>query len=151
MSFWDMLKIGASGLHAQRLRLDVISNNIANAETTRTDEGGPYRRQDVVFMPQEDRSFAPHLVRARLGLASGEQTSVGGVNVVRITEDQSEGSLVFDPTHQDANEEGYVEYPNVNMVVEMTNMISASRSYEANLSIVEAAKRMALKALEIGR
>jgi flagellar basal-body rod protein FlgC len=146
MSFWEAMRIGASGLTAQRIRLDVISNNVANAQTTRTAEGGAYKRQDVVFTAQGSNGFLPEFVNALRG-AEG-QTS-GGVRVSEIVTDESEGYSVYDPTHPDANEEGYVEYPNVDAVVEMTNMLSATRSYEANLTIIEAAKSMAQKALNI--
>lgn len=148
MSFWDSIRIGASGLLAQRLRLDVISNNIANAQTTRTAEGGPYKRKDVVFMAEGQDGFLPTFLAARKGELPNENQ---GVRVAAITTDEEEGSRVYDPTHPDADEEGYVMYPNVNPVVEMTNMLSATRSYEANLTAVDAAKRMALKALDIGR
>lgn len=148
MSFWEALRIGSSGLTAQRLRLDLISNNIANAQTTRTEKGGAYQRQDVVFMPEEADSFLPKLVAARRGPLSNVQ---GGVRVAEITTDTETGPRVYDPTHPDADADGYVTYPNVDIVVEMTNMLSATRSYEANLASIEAVKRMALKALEIGR
>ena len=147
MSFWESIRIGASGLLAQRLRLDVIANNIANAQTTRTAEGGPYRRKDVIFTTQNNGTFgqAPVTQRGdRLPLA-------GGVKVAAIVTDNQPGNTVYDPTHPDADAQGFVSYPNVNPVVEMTNMLSATRSYEANLSTIEAAKRMALKALDIGR
>jgi flagellar basal-body rod protein FlgC len=148
MSFWEALRIGSSGLTAQRLRLDLISNNIANAQTTRTENGGAYQRQDVVFMPEEENSFLPKLVAARRDPSNNVQ---GGVRVAEITTDAQTGARVYDPTHPDADQDGYVTYPNVDIVVEMTNMLSATRSYEANLAAVEAVKRMALKALEIGR
>jgi flagellar basal-body rod protein FlgC len=148
MSFWGSLRIGLSGLTAQRLRLDLISNNIANAQTTRTEKGGPYQRQDVVFMAEEKDAFLPKLVAARRSQLSSSQ---GGVRVAEITADTEAGPRVYDPTHPDADADGYVTYPNVDIVVEMTNMLSATRSYEANLASVEAVKRMALKALEIGR
>lgn len=149
MSFWDTLRIGASGLLAQQTRLDVISNNIANAQTTRTEAGGPYQRQDVVFSAEGDQGFLPALVAAQ----QGEDTSViqGGVEVSQIVTDTTPGTKVYDPTHPDADAEGYVTYPNVNPVVEMTNMISASRSYQANLSVIQTAREMALRALDIGR
>jgi flagellar basal-body rod protein FlgC len=146
MSFWEALKISASGLTAQRLRLDIISNNIANAQTTRTAEGGPYKRQDVVFTAEGQDSFRPAFLAA---LDKNGSVKNGGVTVSEIFTDTSEGSKVYDPTHPDADEEGYVLYPNVDPVVEMTNMLSATRSYEANLSVIEAVKRMALKALDI--
>jgi flagellar basal-body rod protein FlgC len=148
MSFWEALRIGSSGLTAQRLRLDLISNNIANAQTTRTEKGGAYQRQDVVFMPEEKNAFLPQLVAARRSQLGSLQ---GGVKVAEITTDTETGPRVYDPAHPDADADGYVTYPNVDIVVEMTNMLSATRSYEANLASIEAVKRMALKALEIGR
>jgi len=153
MSFWDSLRIGSSALSAQRLRLDLISNNIANAETTHTASGGPYKRQDVIFTTQGQNSFLPALVVAnqqKNGTAAN-QASLDGVQVAQITTDQNPGQRVYDPTHPDADANGYVTYPNVDLVVEMTNMMSATRSYEANLSMIDAAKRMALKALDIGK
>ena len=151
MSFWNTLRIGASALNAQRLRLDVIANNIANAETTRTEEGGPYQRRDVVFTSQGTNSFLPHFVQARNNLAERSNLTMGGVKVATLVTDDEQGPKVFDPSHPDADEEGYVTYPNVNLVVEMTNMLSATRSYEAKLSVLDATKRLALKALEIGK
>lgn len=148
MSFWQSLRIGASGLTAQRLRLDLISNNIANAQTTRTENGGPYQRQDVIFTPDGGNSSVPSNVAARRGELGLEQ---GGVRVAQIITDTEEGPRVYDPTNPDADANGYVNYPNVDITVEMTNMLSATRSYEANLASVEASKRMALKALEIGK
>ncbi|MCX6059054.1 MAG: flagellar basal body rod protein FlgC [Chloroflexi bacterium] len=148
MSFWESLRIGATGLTAQRLRLDLISNNIANAQTTRTEKGGAYQRQDVVFMPEEKKAYLPEVIAARRDQLSSLQ---GGVRVAEITTDTETGPRVYDPTHPDADTDGFVTYPNVNIVVEMTNMLSATRSYEANLASIEAVKRMALKALEIGR
>ena len=149
MSFWNSLRIGLSGLTAQRLRLDLISNKIANAQTTRTEKGGAYQRQDVIFLPEEKNNFLPKLVAAR---RKQESNSIqGGVRVAEITTDTEAGPRVFDPANPDADANGYVTYPNVDVVVEMTNMLSATRSYEANLASVEASKRMALKALEIGR
>lgn len=148
MSFWESLRIGSSGLSAQRLRLDLISNNIANAQTTRTEKGGAYQRQDVVFAADAKRSFASQLISARRADVSNIQ---GGVKVAQITTDTTPGSTVYDPTNPDADASGNVTYPNVDITVEMTNMLSATRSYEANLATIEAVKRMALKALEIGR
>lgn len=148
MSFWESLRIGASGLLAQRLRLDVISNNIANAQTTRTAEGGAYKRQDVVFNAESKPSFLPEFIAARRGLTSLPDK---GVAVSQITTDETPGQRIYDPTHPDADPNGFVTYPNVNPVVEMTNMLSATRSYEANLMAIDASKRMALKALDIIR
>ncbi len=148
MSFWESLRIGASGLLAQRLRLDVISNNIANAQTTRTAEGGAFKRQDVVFTPEGKKAGLPAFIAAKHGVM---ETGQGGVRVAEIVTDQQPGQSIYDPTHPDADQNGYVTYPNVNPVVEMTNMLSATRSYEANLMVIEAAKRMAIKALDIIR
>lgn len=137
----------ASGLTAERLRMDVISNNIANVNTTRTIEGGAYRRQMVTFAPREGNanSFA-QILSTQVGNSTGN-----GVRVVGITKDNSPTRKVYDPTHPDANKDGYVEMPNVNVVTEMVDMISATRGYEANVTVVNAAKSMALKALEIGK
>ena len=151
MSVWNIFRIGASALNAQRTRLDAISNNIANAETTHTEDGGPYQRRDVVFTPDGQKPFEFHINRLR---GRTNVTPVGGLKGVKVDAivlNDEPGPQVYDPTHPDANEEGFVQYPNVNMVVEMTNMMSATRSYEAGLTVVEAAKRIALKALEIGR
>lgn len=153
MSIWNIIRIGASALSAQRLRLDLISNNIANSETTHTTAGGPYQRQDVIFTPQESNGFLPQFLAARKAQDSlaGVSSGMEGVKVASILTDTTPGSRVYDPNHPDADEKGFVTYPNVNMVVEMTNMMSATRSYEANLSVLDAAKRMALRSLEIGK
>jgi flagellar basal-body rod protein FlgC len=127
------MEISASGLTAQRLRLDIIANNLANVETTRTNDGTPYRRRVPVFREILDQfTGAPK-----------------GVEVMGIIRDNSPFKMVYDPGHPDANPEGYVLYPNVNPVIEMTDMISATRSYEANLTLITSAKSMFLKALEI--
>lgn len=133
MSLLSSMNISASGLTAQRLRLDLIASNLANIETTRTNEGGPYRRQVPLFREMLDQFT---------GMTKG-------VEVSAIIKDNSPFRMVYDPGHPDANPEGYVLYPNVNPVIEMTDMISATRSYEANLSLITAAKSMFLKALEI--
>ena len=139
----------ASGLTAERLRMDVISNNIANSNTTRTDRGGAYRRRYVVFEPRnrEPKTFEKALMQA-VGLS--RQTGEG-VRAVQIAEDDTPGPLVYDPGHPDANAEGYVQKPNVNIVTEMVDMITAQRAYEANATAITAAKAMASKALEIGK
>lgn len=144
MSMFGAIDAAASGLTAERLRMDVISNNIANVNTTRTAAGGAYRRQMVVFAPRENTTnFAQVL---------SEQMDAGnGVRVVGIEKDNSPTRKVYDPAHPDANKEGYVEMPNINIVNEMVDMITATRSYEANVTVVNAAKSMALKALEIGK
>lgn len=152
MSFWNSLRISGSGLTAQRLRLDMISNNIANAQTTRTAAGGPYKRQDVIFTPQGQANSLPGFIQNRLaGSPVSGSAQTGGVEVSQVITDETQGSRVYDPTNPDADKDGYVTYPNVDLVVEMTNMLSATRSYEANLAAVDAEKRMALKALDIGR
>jgi flagellar basal-body rod protein FlgC len=149
MSFWRALRISSSALSAQRLRLDLIANNIANTETTRTENGGPYQRQDVIFTAKDSQSPFSSFLPAHQ-VVKGNEPNLNGVQVSQIFTDRTPGTLVFDPTHPDATADGYVEYPNVNLVVEMTNMISASRSYEATLSVIDASRTMAQKALEIG-
>ena len=152
MGLFNSINTAASGLTAQRLRLDVIANNIANANTTRTAEGGPFRRSRVIFRPRVEQPYwkSPFLPKAM-------ENGVGkGVRVVKIEEDtDKDPKLVYDPTHPDAIKsgprKGYVEMPNVNVVEEMVDMISASRSYEANIALINGSKSMFLKALEIGR
>ena len=152
MGVFSSINIAASGLTAQRLRLDVIADNIANVQTTRTTEGGPFRRSRVIFRPRVSQPYwrSPFL-------PSFLQDEVGrGVRVAKIEKDYaSQVRLVYDPTHPDAIKSGpragYVEYPNVNIVNEMVDMIAASRSYEANSAIINGTKAMFLKALEIGR
>ncbi|MDD4601694.1 Flagellar basal-body rod protein FlgC [bioreactor metagenome] len=143
MGMFGAIDAAASGLTAERLRMDVISNNIANVNTTRTAEGGAYRRQIVLFEPRSGQSFAQFLSR--------EMDSGTGVKVAGITQDNSPTRRVYEPNHPDADPEGYVEMPNINIVSEMVDMITATRAYEANVTAVNAAKSMALKALEIGR
>lgn len=142
---FSAINASASGMTAERLRLDVISNNIANANTTRTAEGGPYRRQMVVFSPRDEQGSFGSILASSMA-APGE-----GVRVVGIAKDNSPSRRVYDPNHPDANAEGYVELPNVNIVTEMVDMMTASRAYEANVTAVNAAKSMAMKALEIGK
>ena len=149
MGLFMGIDASASGLTAERLRMDVISNNIANSNTTRTDRGGAYRRRFVVFEPRnrEPKSFEQTLRRA-VGLSN--QTGEG-VRAVSIMEDDTQGPMVYDPGHPDANADGYVEKPNVNIVTEMVDMITAQRAYEANATAITAAKAMANKALDIGK
>lgn len=145
MGFFDAFDIAASGMTAERLRMDVISNNIANVNTTKTNAGGPYKRQVVVFEPRYQRnslSFSENLSREYDGQ---------GVRAVEIRNDDSPHRLVYNPNHPDANKEGYVQMPNVNIVSEMVDMMTASRAYEANVTAITAAKNMALKALDIGK
>ena len=146
MSLFQAINTSASGLTAQRLRLDVISNNLANVNTTRTESGEPYRRQMVIFQERQgQRSFGSMLQDAI------NKNSGNGVRVASIVKDNSPLKMVYNPEHPDANADGYVRMPNVNTVTEMVDMISATRAYEANVTAVNSAKNMALKALEIGR
>lgn len=145
MGLIQSLRTSASALMAQRLRMDVIANNVANMETTRTAEGGPYRRQSVVFA--EKTSDAPF--SAVLGRA-GEQQS-GGVTVTAIEQDNTPPRRVYDPSHPDADAEGFVLLPNIDLVTEMTDLTGASRAYEASVTVLNATKNLALDALRIGR
>lgn len=145
MSVFGAMDVSASGMTAQRLRTDIISQNIANVNTTRDENGNPYKRKTVVFEEKDVTCF-----NDCLSIASG--TVGNGVKVRKIVEDdETEMKMVYDPSHPDADEEGYVMYPNVNTVTEMTNLIDSSRSYEANVTAFNATKSMALKGLEIGR
>jgi flagellar basal-body rod protein FlgC len=144
----EILKTAGSALTAQRLRMDVISSNLANSEATSTPEGGPYKRERVVFGPVLRDSLS-RLSSSADSIANGAMN--GGVEVKAIVQDDEAPRMVFDPTHPDANEDGFVAYPNVDMITEMTDMLSASRSYEANITIVNVAKSMAQRALDIGR
>lgn len=150
MSFWTSLRISSSALFAQRLRLDTISNNVANAETTKTENGEAYQRKDVVFTANNRVPFLANLMLTNRNI--GEKAlNLQGVKVAEIKTDTTPGKTVYEPTNPNADADGNVTYPNVDLVVEMTNMLSASRSYEANLSMVEAAKTMANRAIEIGK
>lgn len=145
MDLYDALHTSSTGLAAQRLRMNLISANLANVNTTRTPEGGPYRRKEVVF---EARSRARSF---RDVLQSRQSRQPADVQATQIIEDQRTPIVKFAPHHPDADEKGYVALPHINVMEEMVNMISATRSYEANITAVRAAKDMALKALEIGR
>lgn len=151
MGLFTSINIAATGMSAERLRTDVISNNIANASTTRTQEGGAFKRSRVVFEPVSAGcpQFRIPFTPSDLDNGPGK-----GVKVLEIVKDTSEGRLVYDPEHPDAIKSGpnagYVEYPNVNIVNEMVDLISASRAYEANSTVVEGAKSMFSAALEIG-
>lgn len=145
MDFLTGMRVSSSGMAAQRMRMNTISSNIANVNTTRTPEGGPYRRKDVIFesMP-EAKNFGE--IITDLG-----QRNTHRVQVTDVAVDRKAPVLKYEPNHPDANAEGYVAYPNINLMEEMTNMIQATRSYEANVSAMNATKDMAIKALEIGR
>ncbi|GIL17627.1 MAG: flagellar basal-body rod protein FlgC [Oligoflexia bacterium] len=144
--FMSGFRVSSSGMKAQSMRMNTISSNIANINTTRTPEGGPYRRKDVVFesMP-EVKNFGEILS------ANSPRSNIQRVQVTDIVSDRKAPLLKYEPDHPDANEDGYVAYPNINMMEEMTNMIQATRAYEANVSSLQATKDMALSALELGR
>ena len=152
MGLFTSINIAATGMAAERLRSDVISNNIANASTTRTQEGGAFKKSSVIMRPVSDDNpqWKSPFFPSSLDNGPGK-----GVKVLEIAKDTSQGRLVYDPTHPDAIKSGpnagYVEYPNVNIVNEMVDLISASRAYEANATVVEGAKDMFASALDIGR
>ncbi|HHU37525.1 MAG TPA: flagellar basal body rod protein FlgC [Treponema sp.] len=151
MGLFTSIHIASSGMAAERLRTDVISDNIANASSTRTQEGGAFRRSRVVLSQKEAgldwrNPFIPSDIARGVGK---------GVRVMGIEKDTADMRMVYDPTHPDSIQSGpkagYVEYPNVNIVTEMVDLISASRSYEANSSVIQGSKEMFMRALEIGR
>lgn len=144
--FLSGFRIGGSGMAAQRARMNSISSNIANINTTKTPEGGPYRRKDVVFEAIPDAKSFGDIIGA-----TDPRADFNRVQVTDVVYDKKAPLLKYEPNHPDANEEGYVAYPNVNLMEEMTNMIQAGRSYEANVQAIQATKDMALSALEIGR
>ncbi|MCR5289596.1 MAG: flagellar basal body rod protein FlgC [Treponema sp.] len=152
MGLFSSINIAATGLSVERLRTDVISNNIANASTTRTPEGGAFKRSRVVLEPvaAANPQWRTPFVPESLDNGPGK-----GVKALEIVKDNSQGRMVYDPTHPDAIQsgpnKGYVEYPNVNIVNEMVDLISASRAYEANTSVIQGAKEMFSSALEIGK
>jgi flagellar basal-body rod protein FlgC len=150
MSLFGSLDISASALSAERLRMDVTAENLANAQSTRTANGGPYRRKEVVLEATGDGGFAGALASARAGSGSSGGAD-GGVRVSGIVEDQTPNRLVYDPSHPDANAQGYVSMPNVNPVTEMVDLISASRSYEANVTAMQTSKQMFTKTLDLLR
>ena len=154
MAFFSSMNIVASGLTAQQLRLDVVAENITNATTTRTEGGdGAYRRKMVVFEAQSGRdSFREAMARAAGGLVpNGEDTNAGGVKVTQIVEDPSPMKMVYDPTHPDADEAGYVEMPNVDTIKEMTDAMAATQAFSANVTAFNTLKAVVAKGLEIGR
>lgn len=150
MKFLNSIDVSASGLTAQRLKMDTIASNMANVETTRVTGGqGPYRRQVVVMETQPPRSARPFN-----NVLQSQIDALAGVRVKEIRElDENEAPFrkVYEPSHPDADEEGYVNYPNVNVVEEMINMIATTRAYEANAKVIESTRGMALRALDIGR
>mgnify|MGYP003299880347 CR=1 FL=1 len=153
MSFLSSMNIVSSGLTAQHLRLDVISENITNLNTTRTEQGGPYRRKMVVFQAEDGRdNFRTALARAQNGMVSNVGFErAAGVRVTEIAEDPSDFKLKYDPTDPDANEAGYVELPNIDLVKEITDGMAASQAYSANVTAFNLMKNVISKGLEIGK
>ncbi len=151
MNMFSSFNINASGMTAQRYRMDVIAENVANANTTRTEDGSPYRRKVVAFAEKGGSGSFVNALNSAIGY-QGAGYSGSGVKVTGVYEDHTtEMKMVYDPSHPDADEDGYVLYPNVDIVTEMTNMIDASRAYEANATAFNASKSMALQGLEIGQ
>ncbi len=145
MDLLTSLRISSSGLAAQRKRMEAISSNIANAQTTRTAEGGPYRPKEVVFGSEPARETFSEILEGEMD-AHGKK-----VHATEVVSTDKPPILKYEPNHPDADQNGYVAYPNINVMSEMANMINAQRSYEANVSAINTAKGMAMKALEIGR
>ena len=146
MALFQSFNISATGMTAQRFRTDIIAENIANVNTTSTESGGPYRRKIVTFQEKDVTPFSQYFSHSK-------NKAIGnGVKVTKVSEDfETDFIMEYDPANPDADENGYVSYPNVNTVTEMTNLIDATRSYEANATAFEASKNMALTALSIGK
>jgi flagellar basal-body rod protein FlgC len=141
MGIFDILRISSSGLKAQRTRMEVVAGNLANIHTTKTDEGGPYRKKEVVFMSVDvsgEKSFGGVLAK-----------KIEGVKVNSVEESDKAFEKVFNPTHPDADQEGYVTFPNVNLMEEMTDMTAATRAYEANVNVMNTTKEMLIKTLDL--
>jgi len=152
MAFLSSMDMIGSGLTAQQLRLDVVSENITNMNTTRTANGGAYRRKMVVFEAQEGRdSFRQMLAQRGLAGDVNNEDGSGGVKVTKIVEDPSDLKLVYDPTNPDANANGYVEYPNVTLIKEMTDAMAATQAYSADVTALNTLKTIVNQALEIGK
>ena len=150
MGLFQPFDIAASGMTAQRFRMDVIAENIANVSTTRTEDGTPYRRKIVTFEEKQLKAGVPsfrHILKDSTAAYMGN-----GVKVTKVSEDtETDFIMEYDPSHPDADENGYVSYPNVNTVTEMTNLIDASRSYEANVTAFSAIKAMAQSGIQVGQ
>lgn len=154
MAFFSTMNIVASGLTAQQLRLDIVSENVTNSTTTRTENGGgSYRRKMVVFESETGRDeFRKAMAKAAYGIAPSKgYSTIGGVRVTQIVEDPSPMHLTYDPTHPDANEDGYVEMPNVDMVKEIADAMAATQAYSANVTAFNTLKTVISQGLEIGR
>lgn len=161
MAFLSSFDISSYGLSAQRFRMDVISSNIANANTTRTSEGGPYQRRDVVFKAIDFNKTLNQKIAGDSNMLENENPlddpflqenanpAIMSVAVDKVVRDESEFRYKYDPTHPDANEEGYVAYPNINPVIEMSNLIEATRAYQANVSAFQSAKSIAQNAIDL--
>ena len=147
MGMFDSFDINASGMTAQRFRMDIISQNVANANTTRTADGSPYVRKVVTFVEKDSQTPFHHVLNEATDRYSGKGGKINGV----YEDNESQMNMVYDPAHPDADENGYVTYPNVNIITEMTNLIDASRSYEANATAFNASKSIALQGLNIGK
>ncbi len=141
MGVFDILKISASGLKAQRARMEVIAGNLSNVHTTRTEEGGPYRKKEVVFVSTD--------VSDTKEFGSLFSKKIEGVKIESVSESEKEFEKVFDPNHPDADQEGYVMFPNVNLMEEMTDMVAATRAYEANVNVMNTTKEMLIKSLDL--
>ena len=144
MNLFGVMEVSGSALQAERLRAEVVASNMANAETTRTQDGGPYRRQHVVFQSEapEQNSFASHLFLEGNG-------DIGGVKISAVVSDQSAGLRRYDPQHPDANKDGYVSYPDINPLTEMVDLMGATRAFGLNSSAVQATKNMISSSLDI--
>lgn len=143
MNILTSMKIASSALKAQRTRMNAIGTNIANIDTTRTPEGGPFRKREVVF-ESTNKSFDEHL-------GASKRDGISGVEVAQVRVDNGPPKMVYNPGHPDADSQGMVAMPDIDLMEEVADMMSASRAYEANVTVVRSAKRMALKALEIGQ
>lgn len=146
MNLFDSMDIGATGLKAQQIRMNVIANNISNIDTTQTPQGGPYKRKEALFATLDSNE--------QMLLVSNNDESFGlpkGVKVIDIATDRNPTKMIYRPDHPNANPQGYVAVPNIDTVTEMINMISASRAYEANLNVISSSRDMMTKTLEIGR
>jgi flagellar basal-body rod protein FlgC len=150
MGILETMRVSLSALTAQRVRMDVTASNLANVDTTRTPQGGPYLRRQVVFATEQPSPFA-RLVQTRTGLVETTPSAGRGVQVAGIVVDRRAVREVYDPTHPDADVNGIVRYPDIDVVSEMTNLMAATRAYEANVTVLDALKTMAMRALSIGR
>ena len=148
MGLFDSLEISATALTAERLRMDVTAENLANAQTTRGANGGPYRRKEVILQQAASGPDFGSQLRVAMG---GSTSAPGGVEVAGIAEDANPNRMIYDPGHPDSNPEGYVAMPNVDSVTEMVDLISSSRSYEANVTAMQASKQMFSKTLDLLR